>query len=194
MVWRRRRSLLLSCVEINELWGGTYLDVRPPIFGGYIDDLVQDCSNSIALAMELLQSCTKPSIYHIFVSWNNVLLSQRTVRDSSSCDIFSGILSARWHLFTGPMTNLEQQTFGKHLWKYITAKSHERHAWRLKSPKKSPRWLKCWCVCIQHKIHENFGARSRYLMYEKVMASHSILWDAITSPCPRDPILVSKSL
>ena len=26
-----------------------------------IDDLVQDCSNSSALAMELLQSCTKPS-------------------------------------------------------------------------------------------------------------------------------------
>ena len=26
----------------------------------YIDGLVQDCSNSIALAMELMQSCTKP--------------------------------------------------------------------------------------------------------------------------------------
>ena len=28
----------------------------------YIDGLVQDCSNSSALAMELLQSCIKPSI------------------------------------------------------------------------------------------------------------------------------------
>ena len=28
-----------------------------------IDGLVQDCSNSDALAMELLQSCTKPSIW-----------------------------------------------------------------------------------------------------------------------------------
>ena len=28
-----------------------------------IDGLVQDCSNSSALAVELLQSCTKPSIY-----------------------------------------------------------------------------------------------------------------------------------
>ena len=28
----------------------------------YINGLVQDCSNSTALAMELLQSCTKPSI------------------------------------------------------------------------------------------------------------------------------------
>ena len=27
----------------------------------YFNDLVQDCSNSSALAMELLQSCTKPS-------------------------------------------------------------------------------------------------------------------------------------
>ena len=30
----------------------------------HIDGLVQDCSNSSALAMELLQSCTKPSIYY----------------------------------------------------------------------------------------------------------------------------------
>ena len=29
----------------------------------YIDGLVQDCSISSALAMELLQSCTKPSIF-----------------------------------------------------------------------------------------------------------------------------------
>ena len=29
----------------------------------YIDSLVQDCSNSSALALELLTSCTKPSIY-----------------------------------------------------------------------------------------------------------------------------------
>ena len=31
----------------------------------YIDGLVQDCSNSSALAMELLLSCAKPSISHI---------------------------------------------------------------------------------------------------------------------------------
>ena len=28
-----------------------------------MDDLVHDCSNSIANAMELLRSCTKPSVY-----------------------------------------------------------------------------------------------------------------------------------
>ena len=30
-------------------------------FVAHVDGLAQDCSNSIALAMELLQSCTKPS-------------------------------------------------------------------------------------------------------------------------------------
>ena len=35
----------------------------------YIDGLVQDCSNSSALAMELLQSCAKPSIYACTDFW-----------------------------------------------------------------------------------------------------------------------------
>ena len=30
----------------------------------YIDGLAQDCSNSIANALELLQSCTKPSTWY----------------------------------------------------------------------------------------------------------------------------------
>ena len=30
-----------------------------------IDGLVQDCSNGIANALELLQSCTKPSKYEV---------------------------------------------------------------------------------------------------------------------------------
>ena len=33
--------------------------------GANIDGLVQDCSNSSALAIELLQSCTKPLIYSV---------------------------------------------------------------------------------------------------------------------------------
>ena len=40
---------------------GDRIDV-PKIKQPYINDSVQDCNNSIALAMELLQSCTKPSI------------------------------------------------------------------------------------------------------------------------------------
>ena len=37
----------------------------------HIDGLVQDCSNSSALAMELLQSCTKPSIWFDCDCYNN---------------------------------------------------------------------------------------------------------------------------
>ena len=33
-----------------------------PVAMWYIDGLMQDCSNSSALAMELLQSCSKPSM------------------------------------------------------------------------------------------------------------------------------------
>ena len=41
----------------------------------YINGLVQDCSNSIALAMELLQSCTKPLISCCHSCyWDRVLL------------------------------------------------------------------------------------------------------------------------
>ena len=39
------------CIEMGKM-----------ILKGYFDGLVQDCSNSSALAMELLQSCTKSSI------------------------------------------------------------------------------------------------------------------------------------
>ena len=38
----------------------------------YIDGLAQDCSNSSALAMELLQSCAKPLVY----GWGTWLLQQ----------------------------------------------------------------------------------------------------------------------
>ena len=42
-----------------------YLTNKP-----YIDGLMQDCSISSALAMEILQSCTKPSIFGMIkMSW-----------------------------------------------------------------------------------------------------------------------------
>ena len=41
----------------------------------YIDDLVQDYSNTIANALELLQSCTKPSIWHKRVD-DGILIQQ----------------------------------------------------------------------------------------------------------------------
>ena len=42
-----------------------YNVIIEPLYNGiqlYINGLVQDCSNSIANALELLQSCPKPSI------------------------------------------------------------------------------------------------------------------------------------
>ena len=57
---------------------GTFLEwwlqldmVRSCHFAWYIDALVQDCSNSIANALELLQSCTKPLIlwYSKYFLW-----------------------------------------------------------------------------------------------------------------------------
>ena len=39
---------------------GLRLFVNLAICGEYINGLVQDCSNPSVLAMELLQSCTKP--------------------------------------------------------------------------------------------------------------------------------------
>ena len=39
------------------------LDITTISSKDYVDGLVQDCSNPIANTLELLQSCTKPSIY-----------------------------------------------------------------------------------------------------------------------------------
>ena len=40
-------------------------------FNDYFDGLVQDCSNSSVLAMELLQSCAKPLIFLHPITWMN---------------------------------------------------------------------------------------------------------------------------
>ena len=42
------------------------VSVLPPQVLHYISDLEQDCSNSIANALELLQSCTKPSYGNVY--------------------------------------------------------------------------------------------------------------------------------
>ena len=44
-------------------WLGAARQPEPKMPGSpYVDGLAQDCSNSIANALELLQSCTKPSM------------------------------------------------------------------------------------------------------------------------------------
>ena len=41
----------------------------------HIDGVVQDCSNSIPNALELLQSCTEPSTYYSKTASNALILS-----------------------------------------------------------------------------------------------------------------------
>ena len=48
---------------VNDAWPNPIpINHRGWVTGAYIDGLVQDCTNSNALAMELLQACTEPSI------------------------------------------------------------------------------------------------------------------------------------
>ena len=50
------------------------------LYMGYIDGLVQDCSNSSALALELLQSCTKPSMYtYIYCTVKHLEVTEKNV-------------------------------------------------------------------------------------------------------------------
>ena len=52
------------------LWDRGVLSGASQKVSHYVDGLVQDCSNSSTLAMELLQSSTKPSIWYWLVNDN----------------------------------------------------------------------------------------------------------------------------
>ena len=56
-----RQFLFLPAIVHRKTTTLCYVYLNKQVY--YIDGLVQDCSNSIANALELLQSCTKPSIY-----------------------------------------------------------------------------------------------------------------------------------
>ena len=56
---------IYGCIYYFVIYSGhckACVDILNPLSYGHIDSLVQDCSNSIANALELLQSCTKPLI------------------------------------------------------------------------------------------------------------------------------------
>ena len=62
----------------------------------YIDGLVRDCSNPNALAMDLLQSCTKPSIWSTSGRWANQLRSPEQIgRGNCGENIFKWIFLTR---------------------------------------------------------------------------------------------------
>ena len=67
----------------------------------YIDGSEQDCSYSSALAMELLQSCTEPSIYSLYLLYGSVLyrdLWSLMTDELISHDIIK-ILHTEWLLY-----------------------------------------------------------------------------------------------
>ena len=53
----------MSFVFCKTVSGTEENEFRTTVVKVYIHGLEQDCSNSIANTLELLQSCTKPSIY-----------------------------------------------------------------------------------------------------------------------------------
>ena len=59
------------------------------IFGDQIDGLVQDCSNSISNALELLQSFTKPSINDVIQNGRRGLEKYRNISSGDIPVIFS---------------------------------------------------------------------------------------------------------
>ena len=61
----------------------------------YIDGLVQDCSNSSALAMELLQSCAKSSVLYLYLTkprhglCNYILIQLSVLRMGDYCVVIT---------------------------------------------------------------------------------------------------------
>ena len=75
IAWRE----MMRFVMLKQLWAGSWDPaLRNSFYYLYFDCLVQDCSNSSALAMELLQSCAKPLICRLYISlhWNGRILCE----------------------------------------------------------------------------------------------------------------------
>ena len=70
-------------------------------FQPHIDGLLQDCSNSIADTLELLQSCTKTSIY-TYMSYTRVFATSTGCLRSIDPSLgikqpFGDITKGQWH-------------------------------------------------------------------------------------------------
>ena len=69
------------------------------MYNAYIDGLVQDCSNSIANALELLQACTKPSICcYKYIDWSIIEVMCQITRLNSNLVFVNCVLhcTTRW--------------------------------------------------------------------------------------------------
>ena len=72
--FRRQRAVDISslvCCRSRTIM--TKMNIAVMLCKCCIEGLVQDCSNSIANALELLQSCTKPSVCTLKTNSSNIL-------------------------------------------------------------------------------------------------------------------------
>ena len=114
--WRRALMFSLICAWINGWVNNreagdlrrhhTHYDVTVMLFSDgcrqHINGSVQDCNNSSALALELLQSCTKPSIpkYHELISYATA--KSQATQVFSGADLFNSLLD----ILSGSSINL----------------------------------------------------------------------------------------
>ena len=110
MCTRCRWRMFWEClmIQITQLTPPTCLETNPGIVAVYctihihIHNLVQDCSNSSALAMELLHSCTKPSTY---LFWTSSMIndSKETVtRTQCPFNVYKVLLTNVLRMFNDP--------------------------------------------------------------------------------------------
>ena len=134
-----------------------------PVLFPYIDGLVQKCSNSRALAMELLQYCTKPYIYGTWI-WDLTLVitvladALAPANTGSSTGI---ILTTQWNMF--------HLKFLCYLWFiFFTICVDQVMSWMEISPGLTAVWVSklihcipvsllfCWlssCPVLFHRVH-----------------------------------------
>ena len=58
-----RNTFIRMIAFIQIIWYPDFIWYPDTFDNSYVDGLMQDCNNSIANTLELLQSCTKPSIF-----------------------------------------------------------------------------------------------------------------------------------
>ena len=83
-----------------------------------IDGLVQDCNNSIANALELLQSCTKPSVCYALMK---KLCVNKRIKASfwvytSACSVFLCIILHKRQLISALFIKLGHNNLTRQIW------------------------------------------------------------------------------
>ena len=129
----------------------------------YMDGIAQDCSNSTANALELLQPCTKPSIGYakLFIRWGEVLKRRPMHKVKCSPNVYHSVptwynVEATDHWFTQWLSFLESYTVTSRERHGILIHRYERgiHRWHYSDIIMSAMSFQitgvsivCWTVC-----------------------------------------------